>query len=230
MGAPAAAIGPIRALVVEDDPDVRSSIEAALRAEGFHVRSLPDGHDVDQAMQVFRPDIAILDVSLDGHDDGFTIARRIRAGSDIPFVFVTSSGALEDRLRGFEVGGDDYLVKPFAMAELLCRVRAVLRRSNEHGRSVWAVGDLVVDEDAHTLVLAGHGIEVTALEFALLVALARRPGRVMSKVQLLTQVWGFDHYSLNLVEVHVSALRKKLEAHAPRIIHTVRGVGYVLRA
>lgn len=220
----------MRALVVEDDRDVRSSIEAALRAEGFHVDGVSDGRDVDHAMQVFRPDIAILDVSLGDTVDGFAVARRIRASSDIPFVFVTSSGDLDDRVRGFEVGGDDYLVKPFAMAELIWRIRAVLRRTNEHGSAVWAVGELVIDEDAHELVLAGQPVEVTALEFALLVALARRPGRVMSKVQLLTQVWGFDHYSLNLVEVHVSALRKKLEEHAPRIIHTVRGVGYVLRA
>jgi DNA-binding response OmpR family regulator len=216
--------------VIEDEAGVRDAIAGALSDEGFDVRTSPDGGDTELLLDTYRPDIAILDVGLGAGPDGFSVARRLRARSDIPFLFVTSAGDLSERLTGFDIGADDYLLKPFPMAELVARVRAVLRRSDQLSRSVWRVGDILIDEDAHAVVVGAEPVVLTALEFQLLVALARRPGRVMSKVQLLNEVWGFDHYALNIVEVHVSALRKKLEAHAPRVIHTVRNVGYVLRA
>lgn len=218
-----------RALLVEDDDDMRTAIATSLRSEGYEVRDLGGADEATRAIETFRPDIAILDVDLPHGLNGFSLGRRLRSTTDIPFLFVTGSSRLEDRLTGFEVGGDDYVTKPFPMPELMARVRAILRRSNQLARSVWKVGDILVDEDAHTVVVADEQVDLTAIEFALLAALARNPRRVMSKVQLLTEVWGFDHYTLNLVEVHISALRRKLEAHAPRCIHTVRNVGYVLR-
>ena len=171
----------------------------------------------------------LLDIGLPGGVDGLTVARKIRATDNVLLVFVTGAGAEQERLKGFEVGADDYIVKPVFIPELVARVRAMLRRSNQTGRAVWRVGDLTVDEDAHTVTMCDEPVELTALEFALLACLCRTPGRVISKVQLLTEVWGFDHFSLNVVEVHVSALRKKLEAHGPRVVQTVRNVGYVVR-
>ena len=133
-------------------------------------------------------------------------------------------------MAGFDAGADDYLVKPFAMAELLARVQALLRRSGRLASAVWQVGELVIDQGAAKVVRAGAPVELTSTEYQLLCVLARHPGQVLSKVQLLTQVWGFDAYDANLVEVHMSALRRKLEAHGPRMVHTVRNMGYVLRA
>ncbi|HKN38524.1 MAG TPA: response regulator transcription factor, partial [Acidimicrobiia bacterium] len=161
--------------------------------------------------------------------NGITVARRLRATKDIPFVFLTAATRIEDVLAGFDVGGDDYVVKPFVMAELLVRMQAVLRRWGRVGRSVLQVKDLVIDTQAHSAVRAGKVIDLTHREFSLLATLAQHPGIVLSKVQLLTQVWGSEHYDLNLVEVHICALRRKLDKDGQPLIHTVRGVGYVLR-
>lgn len=219
-----------RVLVVEDDEPIRSAVVAALSDEGFDVRWESDGAAVTGTIEVFSPDLVLLDVHLPGGPDGVAVAREVRAAHDVPMIFVTSAGSEQERIAGFAVGADDYLVKPFSLAEMVARARAVLRRSNRLGRAVWRVGPIVVDEDAHTVSVDDHPVELTALEFALLARLCRTPGRVISKVQLLTDVWGFDHYALNLVEVHISSLRKKLEARGPRVIHTVRSVGYVIRA
>lgn len=216
-------------LVLEDDDVTRAEIGAALRGAGFDVRTAADGTRAVDTVASFRPDLVLLDIGLPGGVDGLTVARKIRATDNVLLVFVTGSGAEQERLKGFEVGADDYIVKPVFIPELVARVRAMLRRSNQTGRAVWRVGDLTVDEDSHTVTMCDEPVELTALEFALLACLCRTPGRVISKVQLLTEVWGFDHFSLNVVEVHVSALRKKLEAHGPRVVHTVRNVGYVIR-
>ena len=218
-----------RVLVVEDDDDVRSAIVSALDDEGFEVRAEAETTDVTAIILGFRPDLLLLDVHLPGGPDGLTVARRIRAAHDVPVIFVTSAGSEQERIAGFAVGADDYLVKPFSLAELVARSRAVLRRSDRLGRDVLRVGPIVVDEDSHLVSVNESPVELTAIEFSLLARLCRSPGRVISKVQLLTDVWGFDHYSLNLVEVHISSLRKKLEASGPRVIHTVRAVGYVIR-
>lgn len=219
-----------RVLVVEDDDAVRAAVVAALTEEGFEIQEEVDGTDVSATIEVFRPDLVLLDIHLPGGPSGLAVAQRIRAAHDMPFIFVTSAGSEEERIAGFAVGADDYLVKPFSLGELVARSRAVLRRANRLGRSVWRVGTLVVDEEAHTVSINDQLVDLTAVEFSILARLCRSPGRVISKVQLLTDVWGFDHYALNLVEVHISALRKKLEAHGTRVIHTVRSVGYVLRA
>jgi two-component system, OmpR family, response regulator len=144
-----------------------------------------------------------------------------------PIVFLTARDTIEDRLGGFELGADDYLVKPFALEELLARVRAVLRRTGRLGTAIEA-GDVVVDEQAGLASRAGAPLELTATELRLLAYLVRQRGLVLSKHQLLTQVWGYDAYDPNVVEVHISALRRKLEAHGPRVLHTLRGLGYRL--
>ena len=215
--------------VVEDDVALRTALSSALRSSGYEVLVDQDGTSWTDALDRFRPDVAVIDVRVPADVDGFGLAARIRAHSGLPILFVTAADALEDRLRGFDVGGDDYLVKPFPMAELLARVRAVLRRTGRLTSSVIEVRDLIIDEAGHRAVRAGSDLELTDTEFSLLVTLARTPGRVVSKGQLLSVVWGWEEYHPNLVEVHVSALRRKLEAHGPRMIHTERGAGYVLR-
>lgn len=216
-------------LVVEDDAPIRSALETALGAEGYEVRAEPDGTQVGQVAREFRPDLAVLDVRLPAGPDGYGIARQLRNGSTLPVMFLTAADAVEDRLAGFEAGGDDYLIKPFSMAELLARVRALLRRSGKLTSTTWQVGDLVVDDEARTVVRGGRSLELTKTEYDLLATLLQHTGKVLSKTQLLTQVWGFDAYDGNLVEVHLSALRRKLELAGPRLIQTVRGAGYVLR-
>jgi two-component system OmpR family response regulator len=228
MKAAPAATG-LRVLLVEDDPLVREVLTAALVGAGFDVHAEPDGSRVERAVATFVPDIALIDVHLGDGVSGITVARRLRAAREIPFVFLTAAAGIDDVLAGFDVGGDDYVVKPFVMAELLVRMRAVLRRWGRVGRSVLRVGDLVIDMEAHSAVRAGAVIDLTHREFSLLATLAQHPGIVLSKLQLLTQVWGFEDYDLNLVEVHICALRHKLDAHGQRLIHTIRGVGYVLR-
>jgi len=215
--------------VVEDDPTVRTSLERALESDGYAVASAPNGNDAAQIAAAFRPDLAVLDVRLPEGPDGLAIARRLKADGTIPVLFLTAADTIDDRLAGFEAGADDYLVKPFAMAELLARVRAVLRRSGRLVSSVIQIGDVIVDENARSVTRDGEPIELTRTEFDLLLALFRKQGQVLSKGQLLTLVWDFDAYDPNLVEVHMSSLRRKLEEHGPRVIQTVRGVGYIAR-
>lgn len=221
---------PARVLVVEDDDAIRASLRAALEAEDYDVTDLSHGADLVTVAGQFRPDLAILDVRLPHGPGGLAMTQMLRAESDAPVLFLTAADALDDRLAGFAAGADDYMAKPFSMAELLMRVAALLRRSGRVSSAVWRFGDLVIDDGAHTVERDGVPIELTRTEYDLLAALARRPGQVLSKTRLLTQVWGFDAYDTNLVEVHVSAVRRKLEAHGERLIQTVRGVGYVLRA
>lgn len=228
-GAPVASQSP-RVLVVEDDAPIRGALDVALRGEGYQVLVLCEGKQLMDATDDFRPDLAVLDVRLGDGPDGYELARRLRRRSTLPILFLTAADAVEDRLAGFDAGGDDYLIKPFSMAELLARVRSLLKRAGRLESASWQVGDLVVDEDAHTAVRAGVSLDLTRTEYDLLAVLVRHVGKVLSKTQLLTQVWGFDAYDNNLVEVHMSALRRKLEQAGPRIVHTVRGAGYVLRA
>ena len=218
-----------RVLVVEDDDPIRSALDVSLRSEGYEVRAEPDGTRLQQVADTFRPDLAVLDVRLPVGPDGYAMARTLRASSDLPVLFLTAADGLEDRLAGFAAGADDYLVKPFSMAELLVRVQALLRRAGRLASAVRQVGDLVIDEGARVVMRAGNKLDLTRTEYELLSILAQHLGQVMSKVQLLTHVWGFDAFDTNLVEVHMVALRRKLEAHGPRLVHTVRGMGYVLR-
>lgn len=212
-------------MVIEDDDLIRTALDIALSKEGYEVRADEDGRQVEQAAEVFVPDLAILDVNLQTGPDGYTIARRLRGRSSVPILFLTGADAVADRLAGFEAGADDYMSKPFAMEEVLARVQALLRRSGKLTAAVWQVGDLVVDDGRRTVVKAGQVIEVTRTEYELLSMLVRHPGQVLSRRQLLTQLWGYEEES-NVVNVHLSSLRRKLHAHGPPVLHTVRGIGY----
>ena len=219
-----------RVLIVEDDQETRELLAASLRGAGYAVHVEPSGATVEAAVASFAPDIVLLDLRLAGGPDGIAVTRRLRANSDLPVLMVSGVTDVQDRVAALQAGCDDFIVKPILVAELLARITAVLRRSGRVRAAQLAVGDLVIDADGHQAVRGGHPLSLTNIEFALLLALCRHPGRVFSKTQLLTDVWGYEHFDVNLVEVYVSSLRRKLEEHGPRIIQTVRGVGYVLRA
>ena len=219
------ATSPARVVVVEDEGLVSDAIAAALRAEGLSPVVFDDHVGADRVLAE-APDLLVVDVILP-HGDGFDLVRKVLARRDVPVIFVTARDGVRDRLEGFSVGADDYLPKPFALEELLARVRVVLRRL---GRLEGAlrVGDLVVDEASGDARRGGAELGLTPTELRLLAFFVRHRGLVLSKPQLLTQVWGYDAYDPNVVEVHVSALRRKLEQAGPRIIHTVHGLGYRL--
>jgi DNA-binding response OmpR family regulator len=221
--------GAPRVLIAEDETAIRIAVSAALEASGYVVLGVADSTEVLAAATSFRPDLAVLDVGFPTGPDGFALATELRRVSEVPVVFLTAADDVEDRLRGFDVGADDYLVKPFAMAELLARIRVVLRRAGRLVSHSHEVLDLVVDEDTRVVRRGDAEIDLTKTEFDLLCALVREPGTVRSKQQLLSIVWGFDEFDPNLVEVYVSSLRRKLEMHGPRLLHTERGKGYVVR-
>lgn len=214
-----------RVLVIEDDAVLRTCIRDGLVHAGYQVRAAEDGSHFPALVDEFRPDVAVLDVMLPGAS-GLALARHLREHTQVAVLFLTARDAVADRLAGFEAGADDYILKPFVMAELMARMRAVLRRSGKLRSGRLQVADLLVDEDAGEVIRAGLPVAVTATELRLLVYLARNRGRVVSKTQILAQVWGYEAYDPNLVEAYVSGLRKKLEANGGRLIHTVRGVGY----
>ena len=217
-------------MIVEDDSTLRTALVHVLEREELNVRAVTDADEARRAAQTFRPDVAILDVSLPGSESGFDVARWLKGRGDIALMFVTAADALDDRLRGFDLGADDYLVKPFAVPELVARLKAVLRRAGRLVSSTVQVRDLVVDEATREAIRGGNQLSLTPLEFDLLLVLAKHPDEVFSKRQLLALVWGFADFDPNLVEVHVSALRRKLEEHGPRLIDTARNAGYVLRS
>jgi two-component system, OmpR family, response regulator len=212
-----------RVVVVEDERPVRDAVLAALVAERFAATGFEDLPRLGEVLAVV-PDLAILDVLLPS-GDGFELARLLRREHELPIIFLTARDAVADRVAGLELGADDYLIKPFALEELMARVRAVLRRRGAIPQ-VLEVGGLLVDEEHGFAARSGRELLLTVTELRLLAFLVRHRGQALSKDQLLTQVWGYDAYDPNLVEVHVSALRRKLEAHGPRVIHTVRGIGY----
>jgi two-component system, OmpR family, response regulator len=215
-----------RVVVVEDERAVRDAIVAALRAERFTVTGFEDVPRVEDVLGV-APDLAILDVLLP-NGNGFAFAQALRERHELPIIFLTARDAVADRVAGLELGADDYLVKPFALEELVARVRAVLRRRGAIPQ-VLEVEQLLVDEDHGVATRAGRELALTSTELRLLAFLIRHRGQALSKDQLLTQVWGYEAYDHNLVEVHISALRRKLEncgEGGGRLIATVRGIGY----
>jgi two-component system OmpR family response regulator len=217
-----------RILFIEDEPTIREAVTTALTGAGYLVLGQADGTRLPDLAGSFRPDLAILDIMLPG-PDGLSLARLLRARDDLPILFLTARDGLGNRLAGFAAGADDYLVKPFALTELLARVHALLRRAGRLRSATTQAGDLVVDESARTAWRAGQQLELTPTEFQLLAYLLARRGRAVSKAELLTQVWGYGSYDPNLVEVRISSLRRKLDAHGPRVIHTARGHGYTIR-
>jgi two-component system OmpR family response regulator len=216
-----------RVLIVEDAEAIRLAVQSALQSAGHAVRERADGRQLETDLAEFRPDVVILDVMLPGRD-GFALLEVVRARSDAGVVILTARDAVDDRLRGLTAGADDYVIKPFVLPEVVARVNALLRRMGRM-QSVLVVGDLVIDPLAATVRRGSAEIALTATEFKLLCYLAEHRGQVVTKTQILSAVWGFDAYDPNLVEVFVSALRRKLETNGPRLLHTLRGLGYVLR-
>lgn len=218
-----------RVLVIDDEASVRRALEMAFRREGYDVRAEADGSGLHEVAQEFRPDVAVLDVRLPVGPDGYTMARMLREADDLPVLLLTAADSLENRLAAFEAGADDHVGKPFSTAEVLARTLALLRRTGRLPTTVLTVGDVVIDDGTHRVTRADAPVELTRTEYDLLSLLARHANQVLSKQQLLIKLWDFDACDPNLIEVHVSALRRKLEAHGTRVIHTVRSVGYVLR-
>jgi two-component system, OmpR family, response regulator MtrA len=216
-------------MVVDDDQDLAEMLGIVLNDAGIDVDLVSRG---DEALDAFRekaPDLILLDVMLPGID-GVEVCRLIRAQSMVPIIMLTAKGETEDVVRGLEAGADDYIVKPFRHAsELVARVRTRLRRTNTDVSGVIAIGDLKIDVQAHQLLRDGKQIQLTRLEFDLLVALAREPGRVFTRDALLSEVWGYAHSTdTRLVNVHIQRLRSKIERDPenPEIVITIRGVGY----
>ncbi len=220
-------MGAARILLVEDSEAIRVPVLTALGAQGFVVHGVPDGADLESMITDFGPDLVILDVMLPGRD-GFELLEVIRRSSTAAVVMLTARDQLGDRVQGLRQGADDYLGKPFAMAELVARLHAVLRRSRPGGSAI-SVADLVINDDAGVVQRAGVTLDLTGTERRLLSYLATHLGRPVSKTQILTAVWGYGGFDENVVEVHVSSLRRKLEAGGgTRLLHTVRGRGYLL--
>ena len=223
-----------RLLVVEDEPNIRELLSTSLRFAGFEVHTAGDGATALKLAEVERPDLLVLDVMLPDMD-GFAVTRRLRdQGRQLPVVFLTARDATDDKVTGLTVGGDDYVTKPFSLEEVVARIRAVLRRTGgangeDGGRLVFA--DLVMDEDSHEVRRAGRLVELSPTEFKLLRYLMLNPNRVLSKAQILDHVWDYDFRGESgIVESYISYLRRKVDADAPvPLIHTRRGVGYVLR-
>jgi two-component system copper resistance phosphate regulon response regulator CusR len=221
----------IRILIVEDEDELADFIVRGLREEGFAVERAVDGYQASEALQQGDWDLVVLDWWLPG-EDGLAVLRRYRrAGGMAPVLFLTARDAVADRVRGLDAGADDYLTKPFAFDELLARIRALCRRRDRVPELALMHGDVTVDLATHRARRAGHTLDLTAKELALLTFFLRHPGQVLSRTRIYDHVWdeSFDGLS-NTLEVHVMELRRKLEAHGPRVIHTLRGQGYLFDA
>jgi two-component system response regulator MprA len=222
-------------LVVDDERAVREALDRALRLSGFAVDVAEHGLDALHRIAAQRPDVVVLDVAMPGVD-GLAVARRLRADGDrTPILMLTARDAVDDRVAGLDAGADDYLVKPFALEELLARLRALLRRTTRHEdapATVLRFEDLTMDTATREVRRGGRRIELTATEFQLLELFLENPRIVLERDVLLDRVWGLDSgTSSNALEVYVGYLRRKLEAGGePRLIRTVRGVGYQLVA
>ncbi|SEU40647.1 two-component system, OmpR family, response regulator [Nonomuraea wenchangensis] len=224
---------PVRVLVVEDEPDLAEVLGTVLREEGWQVRTSGSGAGAVNAAREFQPDAVLLDIMLPDLD-GLEVLRRLRTDApQVCVLFLTAKDAVEDRIAGITAGGDDYVTKPFSLAEVVARLRGLLRRAGmaqiaEGNRLV--VGDLIMDEDAREVTRAGELVELTPTEFELLRLLLRNPRRVLSKARILDEVWSYDFGGqAHVVELYISYLRKKIDAGRTPLIHTVRGVGYVLK-
>jgi two-component system, OmpR family, response regulator MprA len=217
-------------LVVDDDRRITSMLSRALRAEGYDVRTANDGGEGLIRARERQPDLVVLDWLMPGMD-GIEVCRRLREESDLPILILTAKDETEDRVHGLDTGADDYLVKPFALDELLARVRALLRRREAREERVLRFADLALDLTSRVATRGDLSIELTTREFELLAYFMRHPREVLAQDQILDRVWDgqYDAES-NVLHVYVGYLRNKLEAGShPRLIHTVRGVGYVLR-
>jgi two-component system OmpR family response regulator len=221
-----------RVLVVDDEESITDLVGTALRYVGFEVAVASTGRQALATAASIRPELIVLDIMLPDLD-GFEVTRRLRAdGLRVPVVFLTARDATEDKVAGLTIGGDDYVTKPFSLAEVVARTRAILRRTRGEERSDGRLrfADLVMDQDTHEVWRAGKPVRLTATEFALLRFFLLNPRRVLSKSQILDHVWHYDFGGdANVVETYVSYLRKKLDRLGPPLLHTIRMVGYSLR-
>jgi two-component system OmpR family response regulator len=221
-----------RLLVVDDEPNIVELLSTSLRFAGFEVATAMTGGDAVRAVERHRPDLVLLDVMLPDVD-GFVVLRRLRAARDhLPVLFLTARDANDDKVTGLTLGGDDYVTKPFSLEEVVARIRAVLRRTHTGGDEATrlSVAGIELDEDSHEVWRDGHEVQLSPTEFNLLRYLMVNAGRVLSKAQILDHVWSYDFDGdANIVESYISYLRRKLDDGREPLIHTVRGVGYVLR-
>jgi two-component system response regulator MprA len=229
---------PQRILIVDDEPAVREALQRSLAFEGYDTEVAVDGADALARATAYQPDLVVLDIQMP-RMDGLTAARRMRgAGTTTPILMLTARDTVGDRVTGLDAGADDYLVKPFELDELFARIRALLRRSSYAAAAVGApedealaFADLRMDLATREVTRGGRPVELTRTEFTLLEMFMAHPRQVLTREQILKAVWGFDFEpSSNSLDVYVMYLRRKTEAGGePRIVHTVRGVGYVLR-
>jgi len=219
-----------RILVIEDDPQILQFLRRGLAYEGYQVETAEDGQSGLILARDNPPDVVILDWMLPGLD-GLEVCRRLRSGGSVPILMLTAKDSVADRVEGLDAGADDYLVKPFALEELLARVRALLRRKTPEGPDVLTFSDLSLDTGTHQAFRGERAIELTAKEYELLELFLRHPRQVMTRNVIYDRVWGYDFGGeSNIIEVYVRYLRQKTESqNEPRLVHTVRGVGYVLR-
>jgi two-component system, OmpR family, response regulator MprA len=219
-----------RVLVVEDDEEIADVLRRSLRQEGYEVKTSADGIEALDAATAFVPDLVVLDLGLP-RLDGIEVCRRLREDGDVPILMLTARAETEDRVEGLDSGADDYLVKPFERRELLARIRALLRRLPPRGAAALQVGDLLLNPDTREAHRGKREIELTNREFELLEYLMRNERLIVSRERLLEEVWGYDPMAAtNTIDVFVSNLRRKLEASGePRMLHTKRGAGYVLK-
>ena len=224
----------LRVLVVDDEPSISQLLSMALRYDGWQVEVAANGAEAVSRATEFGPDVMVLDIMLPDFD-GMQVLSRLRAGGDlVPVLFLTALGSVDDRVKGLTAGGDDYMVKPFSIEELIARLRALVRRSrlqlDRAPDPVLRVGDLTLNEDSYEVARGGEAIELTSTEFELLRFFMRNQRRVLSKVQILDRVWSYDYSGKQtVVELYVSYLRKKIDAGREPMLHTVRGAGYVLK-
>ena len=227
------AASPHRILVVDDEPNILDVLSMALRFQGFEVETAATGEQALAAASSFKPQLMVLDIMLPDME-GFEVARRLGAQrAEIPIIFLTARDATEDKVRGLTIGADDYVTKPFSLEELVARIRTVLRRTGQAEAESSRIDfeDLSLDDDTREVERAGAPIELTATEYRLLRYLMLNPRRVLTREQILNHVWDYDFGGdARVLETYVSYLRKKLDAHGPSLIQTVRGVGYALRA
>ncbi len=219
-----------RVLVVDDDEAIRTALERALSLEGFAVSTVDGGRAALEAIARERPDVVVLDVAMPDLD-GVSVTRSLRGGGEpLPILILSARDEIDDRVAGLQAGADDYLVKPFALAELVARLHALLRRRTE-ARVPLQVGEIFIDPTRRVARRGDRQLQLTRREFDLLETFARHTGAVLSRAQLLSQVWGYDFaVDGNVVDVFVGYLRRKLEEQGEsRVLHTVRGVGFVLR-
>ena len=216
-----------RILVVDDEESLRDLLRIGLGRAGFEVEAYQDGGEALAAIARFQPQAAVVDVLMPGMN-GFELCRRLRQDPQVYIVMLTARDAVTDRIAGLEGGADDYVVKPFSLEELVARIKAGLRRVQPVEQQL-SYGPVIMDDPSHKVTVDGDQIQLTAKEYELLRYLLLNPGRVLSKVQILAHVWGYDYPGdENLVEVHISSLREKIQDRDKTIVQTVRGFGYRL--